>query len=384
MFSAITMILAIPLTFSLLTDLPLVFTTTKIRQLLNETVFIEKALLFVLLQSLIFLVFSKKLNSINILELITQNKEHNNSIRVIIVKNAFSVFIIIVSTYMCNRTGSIFDGNYGGHGFYSESSSFGGWPIIFCFSSAFLIITNNMNKYIVGFLIVILFYWLFHGNRSEVLIFATLPFITLIYGKNGRISIRNGIKFMFFFGLLLGVFQFIGLYREVSNIDNVVANSNKLSEGRSLSISTIGPSAYSITSAIGLIDTNRLEKDYGEKYIDLLIKILPSALNPFEANEDFSETLISLADAIGGANNIGEAYSSFGSLGIFFFSILLSFIFMVLSSKKSIDLKNKIFILALFIYMPRVVLYGNVYFIKFLSFYFILVLINLFLGRLKR
>jgi hypothetical protein len=381
LFSCMTFVLAVPLFLSLLTDLPLVFATTKLRQIFNDKILIEKALFFVLAQSSILLIFSKKTISINIFELLTKNSKSEKNV---VIKNTLSITLIIISTYMCNRTGSIFDGNYGGDGFYGESSSFGGWPIIFCFSCAFLIVINNMNKFISTFLIIILLYWLFHGNRSEVLVLAILPFVTLMYGSNGRISIKNGLKFLFFFILVLGLFQFIGLYREVSNIDNMVSNSNELSEGRSLSISTIGPSAYSITSAIGLIDTGRMVQDNGEKYLNLAMKIIPNALNPFDTKEDFSETLIYSADAIGGAHNIGEAYASYGPFGVYFFSFSLGIIFMIISNKKRINPDNKVFLIALLIYLPRIVLYGNIYFVKFLSFYFLVAFAVFFIRRINK
>lgn len=379
-FSLLTLTLTVPLVFSLMTGLPLVFNTSGLRANFNSSHLLEKALFFVLLQFLIFLYFSKNLKTVSVYNSVVSGYVESKDK---IFKNLVLITLVIVSSFMSNQTGNIFSSNYGAEGFYKGNDSFGGWPILFCFSVAALLVLNGTSKLINYFIVVVVFFWLFHGNRSEILTLAVIPFLPFIY-RDGSISKSRMLKFSFLFVGVALLFQFVGIYREVSSIEEAISNSNRLSEQRSVSVSTIGPSAYSITSSIGLLESGGVEKQNFNLYFNLLSKAVPSALNPFETQPDFSEYLIANADAIGGANNIGEAYVSFGIYGVVIFSVFLAGMFNFFSKGSIYSFSNKVFIISIFIYMPRIVLYGNIYLLKFLAFFVVIDLLRRFLLKFSK
>lgn len=286
---------------------------------------------------------------------------------------------MVLFSVLSNQTETIFHGTYGTHQFYSDKGWFSGWPLLFVVASALFFYATRMERrrdYVVMY--VVIAYWLFYGNRSEVFIQALLPI--LIYISRGTYTrsainsdasnlrkwllVRRLISGSIAVLLIVTMFQGLGFFRESGTVQGAIDTGHSVAQSRGLAISTIGPSSYTLVAAVGLTHDSSYGYKYGRTYLDYLYRILPSKLNLFDKKEDIADLFIAEANAIGGAHFGAEAYLNGGLVGSVIFAAIVAILLNRLSLSAVNDDLSLVFLLSLIFYFPRFVFYGNIYVYK--------------------
>ncbi|MHA6298269.1 hypothetical protein [Devosia sp. CAU 1758] len=312
---------------------------------------------------------------------------------------------MVVTTVLANRTSTILSGNYG----EVEPAStgwFSGWPVLYCAASAWYMVRTRMSRwYDYVFWYAVIAYWLFHGNRSEILIQSMLPI--LVFAAHGpRVwSVLGGVinwrrvpaALVMAVSVLL-MFESVGLLRShavfapptrvsqptssltpqvaplpqveaaAPTLQSAVANARELAIhtglSRGVALSTIGPSAYTLVAIVGLTETRKLQWQYGKTLQQYVYRIVPSRLNWFPGRaEDMSEVLMREADTLGGSHFAAEAYLNFGIMGAIALAFLVGKYFSLLGRFAASGLIAAWSLASVF-YLPRLAWYGYIYMYK--------------------
>lgn len=288
--------------------------------------------------------------------------------------------LMILSTVLANQSGNILLGNYEDEGFHAATGWFNGWPIIYCVASAWFFLVRPKQAWL--FCLVwygVIAFWLFHGNRSEILMQAVLPLALLATRyADGRykIDFRGLPVTVLALVLILGLFEAVGYVRSHATMADTAApatlgeiaersiNVAQNSTERGVTISTIGPSAYTLVATIGLVETGEMQTLYGAGYLQYIYRTFPSRLGLFpDRQEDLSEVLMERAHTLGGAHFGTEAYLNLGIVGAILFAYLMAKYLGALAHRSN-NLFFAVWLLSLVFYGPRIVWYGNIYLYK--------------------
>jgi hypothetical protein len=288
------------------------------------------------------------------------------------------VILSIVSSFFINSGGSVLDGGYGGDNY--KSNYWGGLSLVFAISISFLFAHNYRfsNFLMTLFLFFILIFWLFSGNRSEVLFFSF--FLIFPFFKTIKINAVN----LVFIGLLLFslfiFFDFIGTAR-VIGLNNAFSSYSLgfTTDSDKINISTVGSSMWTLISLFSISHNQKFL--LGSSYLDYFINSIPSFIpTTWEKVSDISY-LTREADTLGGLFILGEPYLNFGFFGIIFFTV--SFILLlnqaIRSSAKSF--LAFVFFVNLIFYYQRYYYYGFLYLFKLLLFWFFIYVFYSFLNK---
>jgi hypothetical protein len=291
-------------------------------------------------------------------------------------------FCLITSLVINGADGTIVEGGYG-VGYKIER--WGGWPLLFTISTAILVLLAiKMEKkfiVIVFFLALSVLYWLFAGNRSEILALF-LIIIFLFTTRNSHFQLQITIQRLLLFGslavLIIIGFDYIG-YARVHGLSSLNYAFSPLSGNDRISISTIGSSAWTIIASVGVVDQKGHE--FGATYLAYIANSIPSFIPvPWERISDIAY-YTSDAGTIGGSFMPNEAYINFGIPGVILFSwIFFSIINLVLKQSRFSSLQS-IFYLSLAIYSQRYLLYGFTYLWKLILIMLILNILVKFISN---
>lgn len=385
---ALLIVTALPLLAYILYELPIV-NLSSTRQYFHRDDWVAEALLVIMLQCSVIIIYAKPTKiSFGVVSLLVRERRRTGLLYI------SSVVGMIVSSVMANQTGTIFDGNYGAVEFYQGAGWFGGWPLLFVIFSATFFYVTRLTK-VVDFIVLyaIIAFWLFHGNRSEVLVQALLSMLIFMarrdvgmantnstYGRShfniSKAKVVAGVAGAIIFFL---IFQGIGFFRNEGTIQGAILRSNAVSENRGVSISTIGPSVYSLVAAIGMTLDSKQGYSYGGTYVNYIYRTLPAGLGFFAGHQlDLADKLISDAEAIGGAHFGAEPYINGGLVGAVLFAAIVAILIGRLFRTASDDGLSMIFLLSIIFYYPRFAWYGNIYMYKLVIVFLMIYTIRFF------
>ena len=330
---------------------------------------------------------------------------------------------MVVATVLANRTSTILSGNYG----KVEAAStgwFSGWPVLYCAASAWYMVRSRMSRwYDYVFWYAVIAFWLFHGNRSEILIQSVLPILVFVArgprvwsGLGGVINWRRVPVALVMAVSVLLLFEGVGLLRSYAvytsptdrsvavppivapnsetlpageatvppaapvpqvdvtpptvapTLQSALANARNLAvqtgSSRGVALSTIGPSAYTLVATVGLTETGKLQWQYGKTLQQYVYRVLPSRLNLFPGQtEDLAEILMREAETLGGSHFAAEAYLNFGIVGAVALAFLVGKYFSLLGRFTASGLIAAWSLASVF-YLPRLAWYGYIYMYK--------------------
>jgi len=205
------------------------------------------------------------------------------------------------------------------------------------------------------------------------------------FQKENTAKLMAGFRFSFFrlatmvpvMIAVLVAFQFVGFYRDSGTLSGVISDYISTKETRGVSISTIGPSAYTVVAAVGVVSGSEDNYLYGSSYLNYLYRTLPSGLGIFsERQVDLADYFIAEAEAIGGAHFASEAYMNGGLFGVVLFALLVALFFDFLLFFSIKDDLFLLFLLSSVFYLPRFIWYGNIYMYKLFIVFLILFLVR--------
>ena len=295
------------------------------------------------------------------------------------------VVIIVILSYLSNPTHMITAYRYGADDF-STGGSFliAGWAMIFLIAFSYYAFKTKLKaNFDVIFSIIIIIFWLLHGNRSEILGIVALLFL-LRYDTNTSLKIK--LKWVVLLTVLGASFQIIGVIRglDVGKVDMLMSflggDFSLIFDGSSFGIphiSTVTAIDYSLLSIIYSVDEGHLNYHYGLSVFDYLMRTLPAGIPlPFERPVDLAALIAPMTNAKGGAHFAGEAYWNGSILGVYIFTFLVMSLITYFNNKMSSNTLVGIFGFALIMLAPRVVWYGNIYLYKVLLVFIILLIIS--------
>lgn len=385
---------ALPLIITLSTGAPIV-SMSEIRGYYHQTEWITEALLVILAQCSMIIALSLSSRSpTGLLTVLTRDFRRRPALA------HFAIAAMIITSLMANQTGNIFSGTYGTQEYYRDTGWFGGWPLLYVVSSATFFYATGLKRwtdYAINYAIV--GFWIFQGNRSEILIQAVLPLVIFLVDSQTRLHQPHApdatsvgrMQFsrflvaapaVIFIALLL---QGVGYIRNATSVDDALATYQQTSASRGLAVSTVSPSAYTLVVAIGMTKDNENEFLYGSSYLNYIYRTLPSRWNLFpEQQEDLADTFARSAEAIGGAHFASEAYMNGGPAGALIFAAIVCLLLNHLLRAAHRDPLSAVALLALTFYLPRFIWYGNIYVYKLLIFFAVLYILRSLFGSLFR
>lgn len=271
-----------------------------------------------------------------------------------------ALIAVVITSYIVNRGGSIIEGGYVGN----TASYWSGMPTIFVASIAAWILLQK--RYGFSFFIIlnsVVFWWLFHANRSEVLavfVFGNYLFLASFSRENNfsnwKIAyLAVGMLFAFVIFTYIGIARVEGL---ASAVDFSKIFKNVISS-ESLNVQTFGSSIYSAQVAVHVAEGGFL---FGETYFGQILNSIPSFIpTPWERFQEVSSQYRNL-QIMGGFGLLGEAYLNFGLFGAPLIAFFVVLILSALLARAASSFYASWFLLTLIFYSQRFVLYGYVYF----------------------